>query len=153
MSKVIHISYFLNPYCFYFKFDDELHDGDLQRLEDKISKNARDEMHQSSDKRAPIAVGDTVAAYVIPWSKWVRSVVQCDLKSLECYEVWAIDHGKKIRAAYKNVVKLSADLANEHVIGVHRGSFYGVAPARLVIIWIFSYTADCSVQFIDNFFF
>lgn len=138
MSKAVHISYFLNPYCFYFKFDDDLHGGDLQCLEDKISKYARDEIHRNCDKKASIVVGDTVAAYVIPWGKWVRSIVQCDLNTLECFQLWAIDHGKKIRTAYKNVVKLPEDLANVNVIGIHRGSLYGVSPAKLVSILQFS---------------
>lgn len=132
MSKVIYISHFLNPYCFYFKFDDDLHDDGLQCLEDKISKYARDKIGQNNDGKLSIAVGDTVAAYVIPWGKWVRSVVRCDLDRLKCFELWAIDHGKKFRTAYKNVVELPAHLANENVIGVHRGSFYGVSPAKLV---------------------
>lgn len=134
MSKVIHISYFLNPYCFYFKFDDDLHDEGLQSLEDKISKYARDEIRKDSDSPESIVVGNTVAAYVIPWGKWVRSVVQCDLNSLKCYELWAVDHGKKFRAAYKNVVKLPEDMAKENVIGVYRGSLYGVSPAKLVSV-------------------
>lgn len=141
MAKTIYISYFLNPYCFYFKFDDDLHNEDLQCLEDKISKYARDEMRQNNDEKASIAVGDTVAAYVVPWGKWVRSIiVRCDLNRSKCYELWAIDHGKKFRTAYRNVVKLPEDLANESVIGVHRGSLHGISPAKLVIISLFSFT-------------
>lgn len=134
MSRVIHISYFLNPYCFYFKFDDDLHDEGLQCLEDEISKFARDKVRQCSDKRGSVTVGDTVAAYVIPWGKWVRSIVQRNLNSLKSFELWAVDHGKKFRAAYENVVKLPEDMANKSVIGVHRGSLYGVSPAKLVSI-------------------
>lgn len=142
MSKVIYISYFLNPYCFYFKFDDDLHDDGLQCLEDNISKYARKKTGQNNDENPSIAVGDTVAAYVIPWSKWVRAVVRCDLDRLKCYELWAIDHGKKFRTAYKNVIELPEHLANENVIGVHRGSFYGVSPAKLVSNLFFSLIFD-----------
>lgn len=148
MSKTINISYFLNPYCFYFKFDDDLHDSSLQSLEDKISKYACDEIKQNNNEKPSIAVGDVVVAYLIPWSKWVRAVVRCDFDRLKCYELWAIDHGKVFRAAYKNVVKLPESLAKEEFAGIRRGSFYGVAPAKLVsidkIMWKTNDTLKCS---------
>lgn len=134
MSKIIHICHFLNPYCFYFKFDDDLHDDGLGRLEDEISKYARDKINQSSDEKTTIAVGYTVAAYVISWGKWVRSVIRSDLDIWNCYELWAIDHGRPFRAAHGNVVVLPVHLANGKFNGARRGSVYGLSPAKLVCI-------------------
>lgn len=135
MAQIIHISYFLNPYCFYFKFDDELHDDNLQCLEDELSKYAHHEIKQNNgEKPTSMAVGDLVAAYVIPWCKWVRAVVRCDLNSLNSYELWAIDHGKLFRTAYKNVIVLPDQFNQRTSMGVHRGSLYSVSPAKLVSI-------------------
>lgn len=131
MTKIIHINYFRDPHCFYFKFDDDLHDNDLQRLEDRISKYARDEVQKQSEQ-ASFKAGDFVAAHEISWGKWVRAIVRSDIPNFDCLELWAFDHGKLFRTAHKNVVPLPQHLIDEKVNGVHRGSLYGVSPANLV---------------------
>lgn len=133
MSKVIHISYFLNPNCFYFKFDDDLHDDILQNLEQKISTYAHDKIKQiTGESSSSIGVGDLVGAYIIPWGKWVRAMVRCDLKDSKTFELWAIDNGKLFGTEYKNVIPLPEQYNNPNVMGVHRGSIYGCSAAKFV---------------------
>lgn len=132
MSKKIHISHFINPYCFYFKFDDGLHDNSLQLLENEVSNYARAEISRRNGAAQPISIDDTVAAFEISWGKWVRAIVRSNVESHESYELWAIDHGRIFQTAYANVVSLPEHLANETAKMIHRGSVYGLAPAQLV---------------------
>lgn len=131
MSKVIHISHFINPHCFYFKFDEDLQDTDLQRLEDEIKIFARSKVNETTEL-ATIKHGDIVAAYEITWGKWMRAVVVSNLESLKRFQLWAIDHGRFFRAPHKHVHRLPPNLIDAKVKGVCRGSIYGVCPAKLV---------------------
>lgn len=132
MSKVIHISHFVNPFCFYFKFDENLQDTDLQRLEDEIKIFARSKVSNETFDLVPLKEGDIVAAYEITWGKWMRAVVVSNLESLKRYQLWSVDHGKYFRSPHKHVIPLPPNLIEEQVKGIHRGSIYGVCPAKLV---------------------
>lgn len=88
--ETIHVTHFVNPHCFYFKFDSDLHDDQLQILEDEISKTA----HSLIKNGETIArnKGDVVAAYVTQWSKWVNfyfylQSVQWFLRSFHMFAV------------------------------------------------------------------
>lgn len=137
MARVIYITHFLNPNCFYFKFDDDLHDIELQNLEDEITKSARSKFHAiDAVTLNDCDIGETVAAYETTWGKWVRAEVREHLRDIGCYQLWAIDHGKLFRAAYKHVTSLSRELSEKSLNTVHRGSIYGVVAAKLVCISI-----------------
>lgn len=131
MSKIIHINYFRDPHCFYFKFDDDLHDSELQRLEDQISKYAQNKVQHQTEP-STLQPGDYVAAYEISWGKWVRAIVRGDISKFNCLQLWAVDHGKLFRTANKNVVSLPQHLIDVEVKSVHRGSLFGISPANLV---------------------
>lgn len=131
MSHSIHINYFLNPYCFYFKFDNDLHNEDLQHLEDEISKYARDQIKELTEP-VTVSTGDTVAAYEISWGKWVRAHVRYYDDRFKYYQLWAIDHGKLFRTGNRNVIVLPQHLIDKKVKGVARGSLYSVCPSELV---------------------
>lgn len=133
MSPAIYITHFENPHCFYFKFDEDLHDAGLQSLEDDITKYARCKLNDNAATApAKCEIRDTVAAFEASWGKWVRAEIRNNLTSLECYQLWAVDHGKAFRTAYKNVVPLPPDLSDRKVKGARQGSIYGVLPAKLV---------------------
>lgn len=129
MSKIVHITHFIDPHCFYFKFDDDLHDPQLQSLEDEITKFAR---NKETESNVTFNVGDTVAAYQIAWGKWVRAEVRANLTEFERCHLWAIDHGKHFQTTYKNIIALPQHLIDMVTKGVHRGSIYGANPGRLV---------------------
>lgn len=130
MSRIIHVNHFFDPHCFYFKFDDDLHDQDLQRLEDELSKNAREKL---IDQNEPIVYtpDDIVAAYEISWSKWVRASVRGYDEHFQCYQLWAIDHGKLFRTQPKNIVPLPEHLVDTKVRGAVRGSLNGISPSKI----------------------
>lgn len=67
MARDIHIIHFIDPHCFYFKFDDDLHDTQLQEIEDEISTYARKKVSEA-EQFTPIE-GEIVAAYQISWGK------------------------------------------------------------------------------------
>lgn len=137
MSQTILITHFENPNCFYFKFDHDLHDVELQCLEDEICKYARCKYSENTTNSwSECDIGDTVAAYETTWGKWVRAQVRDNLTDLECYQLWAVDHGKMFQTTYRNVIPLQSNLSNRQVKGVFRGSIYGVTPAKLVSLLI-----------------
>lgn len=130
MARIIHIMNFINPHCFFFKFDDDLHDSQLQNLEDEISTFARSKVNESI-KYTP-KKGDIVAAYEISWGKWIRAEVRINLNKFERCQLWAIDHGKHFQTAYKNIVQMPQHLIDREAKGVHQGSIFGISPACLV---------------------
>lgn len=134
MSRIIHVTHFVNPYCFYFKFDDDLHDDMLQDLEIEISNCARRKIGKNAQFK-PVD-GDIVAAFVTSWSKWVRAQLRANLVDFERYELWAIDHGKMFETEYNNVVPLPDELIQRNVKGVSQGCIHGIHPARLVRIFV-----------------
>lgn len=146
MSQTIYITHFENPHCFYFKFDRDLHDIELQSLEDEITKYARCKFNENTPANwSKCDIGDTVAAYETTWGKWVRAKVRSNLKDLECYQLWAVDHGRIFRTAYKNVIPLQKDLIERRVKGAQRGSIYGVTSAKLVNLMILSFFIQISI--------
>lgn len=128
MSRIIHITHFVDPHCFFFKFDDDLHDKQLQCLEDELSTFARNKVNEQNEFNAK--VGDVVAAYEISWGKWVRAEIRANLNHVARCQLWAIDHGKLFQTAYKNIVPLPQNLIDTIVTGVHQGSIYEVCPAK-----------------------
>lgn len=133
MSRIIHVNHFFDPHCFYFKFDDDLHDANLQRLEDELTKYAREEKLKDRSEPTTFVPDDIVAAYEISWSKWVRASVRGYDEHFQCYQLWAIDHGKLFRTPPDNVVALPEHLINTdtEVKGAVRGSLFGVSPAKI----------------------
>lgn len=130
MSRIIHITHFVSPHCFYFKFDDDLHDNQLQDLEIEISKHARQKINENIEFKP--ADGDIVAAFVTKWSKWIRAQLRANLVDFERYELWSIDHGQIFQTQYKNVIPLPQNLIEREVKGVHQGCIHGISPAKLV---------------------
>ncbi|XP_055313290.1 uncharacterized protein LOC129574820 [Sitodiplosis mosellana] len=153
MSRIIHITHFVDPHCFFFKFDDDLHDTQLQILEEEISSFARDKVNDQKEFTAK--AGDFVAAYEIAWGKWVRAEICANLNHLERCQLWAIDHGKLFQTAYKNIIPLPPNLIDKNVIGVHQGSIYGASPAKQDFDWetyapVLKPCEDWSQQAIDQ---
>ncbi|XP_031616719.1 uncharacterized protein LOC116336748 [Contarinia nasturtii] len=130
MSRIIHIIDFIDPHCFYFKFDDDLHDTKLQNLEDEIANYARTKLKETTQFNA--VEGDTVAAYQISWAKWIRAKVLENFEDLKRCKLWAIDHGQIFETAHKNILPLPQNFSDKTVNGVFRGCIYGMSPANLV---------------------
>lgn len=130
MSRIVHIHHFVDPHCFYFKFADDLHDEQLQILEEEISKTAHEIVKKN--KLYASQNGDIVAAYVVAWNKWVRAQVLENLTHFERYKLWALDHGTIFQTDYTNVVSLPTDLKEKIIKGVNRGCIYGITPAKMV---------------------
>lgn len=70
IDSTVHVTHFVNPHCFYFKFDSDLHDDELQILEEEISRTAHSLV--KSTETIERSKGDVVAAYVTQWNKWVK---------------------------------------------------------------------------------
>lgn len=70
-AKLIHIIEFEHPYCFRFKFDDDLHDEKLQKVEDEICAFARREVKNT--EKIDYKADDQVAVYQVVWGKWMHS--------------------------------------------------------------------------------
>lgn len=130
MSRLIQITYFVNPYCFYFKYTDDLHNEEFAEFEEKISKHARHQLGVTTDytpKR-----GNIVAAFQCDWGKWVRAKVRSNITNVQSYELWAVDYGKVFWTSHKNIVQLPQHLIDRVPI-VHQGSLYGICPSKRVI--------------------
>lgn len=130
-TKIIYISHFVNPNCFYFKFHDDLFDKDFKSFEDEISVYAENEINKLTDVQ--LKVNDIVAVFNIAWSKWVRaqikSIYSTKLEPMSKYELWAIDHGQSIESTGDLLVLLPNHLKEKKTVGSYQGSIYGYVPA------------------------
>lgn len=128
-TNIIHITHFVNPHCFHFKFHNDLLDEQLKSLEDRIADRAKDEVKR--DIEPTFQENDIVGAFYILWSKWIRAQVKTinggggDNK----YKVWAIDHGQLIESCGDLMFLLPDHLKNEKVNGTFQGGIYKYMPA------------------------
>lgn len=86
----IKITNFINPHLFQFKLENIVGQFDID-IEQKLRQNADEGASAGFNPEQ----GATVAAYIIPWGKWVRAEVDLILeesKTLQ-YVVWCMDHG------------------------------------------------------------
>lgn len=132
-SKVIHITHFINPNCFYFKFDDDLFNKDLHDLEKKIADYAN---FTESNKNVQPKKGEIVAAYIIGWSKWIRAQVRSvsQRNEIVVIEVWAIDHGRSLETTNRFIRSLPHDLCNVKTCGAFQGSILCIPSKRVNFI-------------------
>lgn len=135
-SKIIHITHFINPNCFYFKFDDDLFNRDLHDLEKKIADYAN---FTESNKNVQPKPGEIVAAYIATWSKWIRAQVRSvsQRNEIVLIEVWAIDHGRSLEITNRLIRSLPHDLCNERTSGAFQGSILCI-PSKRVNVNTFS---------------
>lgn len=137
-SAAIYITHFLNPYCFHFKFQNELFSEELHQLETTIAEQAnrlrRAHVPGRSRQFKP-RVGYTIAAYLLESGKWVRARV-VDKQPVDgdsIYDLWAIDHGFLFRVSGHLICPLDQELYTRKVKGsVAQGSIFGLVPAREV---------------------
>lgn len=140
-ERRIHITYYRNPHCFYFKFHDELFDDDLLQLETEIAKQANGVRKANLGRVFRPFVGFIVAAYIIYYGKWVRAkVVKLPTESHpNQFVVWAVDHGVFLTVPGQYISTLTMDLIRREVKGVvAQGSLFGLMPAKTVSVQIIS---------------
>lgn len=133
-TKTIYITHFLNPYCFYFKFQNELFNDELHQLEKEIAEQSNHKVLERA-RQFKASIGYTIAAYLLESGKWVRARI-LDKQPIDkgfLYTLWAIDHGILFRVSGYFICSLDPELCSRKVKGsVARGSIYGIAPARKV---------------------
>lgn len=132
-KELIHITHFVNPHHFWFKFIDDNQD-DLNDLDARIHAHAT-HLRKRNQKNMNWNIGDVIAAYHFPWNKWVRCKVENKIEVLEGtpkYYLWAIDYGTPLEVIGMHTTLLPDELANVNIQAVHEGSIYGIMPAEQV---------------------
>lgn len=139
----IHITHFVNPHCFFFKLDIQLHNLPLYEIEGSLAVHAKNIISKQSNNRYTPKIGEIVGAYVITWNKWIRAQVRTISPERLNYQyiLWAIDHGKRVETIDKFLVPLPDAIKNKSIDSVYQGSIRSYGPAENVI----------SCPYIENF--
>lgn len=137
LGRLIYITHFFNPNCFYFKLHDEFFNDDLHKLESEVAVYANRARKLSRSKLFTPLIDFTVAAYIIEAGKWVRAKINKlpSESNGSMYTALAIDHGIVIRVAPYFICSLPPDLIERRVCGsAMQGSVYRTVPASKVNI-------------------
>lgn len=135
-GKVIKITQIDNPHKFWYKnANDEMQDGLLEQFERKIAEYVRD-LLEWEEGQPKIKHGDTIAAYISDWKKWVRGVVGKADKHDDgpSTRMWAIDYGCILKLPTNDPVIPLKDphLAYRAPFNVFVGCLSDIVPAKLV---------------------
>ncbi|XP_055319176.1 uncharacterized protein LOC129576961 [Sitodiplosis mosellana] len=103
----IKITNFINPHLFQFKLENIVGQFDIdveQKLRQNAEKCAAAGYHPEQ--------GAIVAAYILPWGKWVRAEVDLILEENHTlqYVVWCLDHGVPMKLASQHLRPIPKDI-------------------------------------------
>lgn len=133
-KSLIHVTHFLNPHHFYYKYENDIFDEELNELEYKIQLHAL-RWRKTKTENIKANIGEIVAAYNITWNKWFRAkvydIIQDDCEIIK-YKVWAIDHGTPHEIITSWLTPLPIELAENGVKHIHEGAIINYMPAERV---------------------